>query len=723
MRQIIISANKPAKVAEVPSPAPGPGCVLVRTAFGAVSVGTERAAAATGKSSLVEKMRARPDRVRQVIGMARRDGVLETYRRVSDVLDRWNATGYSSAGIVAALGEGVAEFKVGDRVACGGGGYASHAEYVVIPRRLLVRLPDTVEMDEAAFTTIGAIAMQGVRQAGLETCSNAAVIGLGIIGQLVCQIASASGAIVTAVDLVPGRVELAKSLGARAVILAGEGGEIEKALSITGGRGYDAVILAASTASSDPARMASAIARDRGRLVVVGDVGLNLDRQSMYEKELELRLSRSYGPGRYDDSYEEEGRDYPYGYVRWTEQRNMESFLALLVSQRIRVKPLITHRFTIDEAEKAYEVVVKPQGDPPIGILLEYPQFAGQPPPSQRMSLVVAAGRPSVAVSRPGIGFVGAGSYARSMLLPALRGLPIVPIGIVASDGIATAQLGKKYGFEFAGTDVAELLSDERVSAIFVATRHASHAGLVIKALEAGKAVFVEKPLATTVESLEKICTVQRRTNGAVMLGFNRRFAPYTTRIRAFFGEGHGPLVLSMRVNAGALHKHWSQSASEGGRIIGEACHFVDFLAFLAGGNVKSVYARSVPAQGECLEENICATLEFTNGSIATLNYNAVGDAGVSKEYLEVFGDGKAAILDDFCSLRLADHGHVISVRGRQDKGHSDEVRLFIKSICAGNPLPIPFAEAVSATLATFALLESCRTGEPVAVVPAGVDG
>lgn len=722
MRQIVISAKAPARVIDVPCPTPGPGRVLVRTAFGAVSVGTERAAAATGCKSLVEKMRARPDRVRQVIAMARRDGVLETFRRVSDVLERWNATGYSSAGIVTALGADVPELRIGDRVACGGGGYASHAEFVVIPRRLLVRLPAAVGMDEAAFATIGAIAMQGVRQAAPEPCSNVAVLGLGIIGQLVCQIASASGAVVTGIDLVPARIELAKSLGASATILAGQGDEIEKALSITNGRGYDVVILAASTASSDPARMAAAMARDRGRLVVVGDVGLNLDRQVMYEKELELRLSRSYGPGRYDESYEEEGRDYPCAYVRWTEQRNMESFLALIASRRIQIKPLITHRFTIDEAEKAYEVVVKPQGDSPIGILLEYPQSVEASTSSPQLPLVVAAVRQTVAVSRPGIGFVGAGSYARSMLFPALRGLPVAPIGIVAADGIAATQLGKKYGFEFAGTDVTQLLSDNRVAAIFVATRHASHAALVIKALEAGKTVFVEKPLAVTVESLAELCAVQRRTRGAVMLGFNRRFAPLTGRIRAFFGTGHGPLVLSMRVNAGAMHKHWSQSVSEGGRIVGEACHFVDFLGFLAGSPLKSVYACSVPVQGENLEENICVTLAFANGSIATLNYNAIGDAGVSKEYLEVFGDGKAAILDDFCSLRLANHGKVEYVRGRQDKGHAEEVRRFIRSVCDGSPLPIPFAEAVTATQATFALLESCRTGEPVAIVPAEVD-
>ncbi|MFA7159776.1 MAG: bi-domain-containing oxidoreductase [Kiritimatiellia bacterium] len=667
-------------------------------------------------------MRAHPDRVRQVIDMAHRDGVLKTYRRVSDVLARWNATGYSSAGIVAALGADVPELQVGDRVACGGGGYASHAEFVVIPRRLLVRMPAAVGMDEAAFATIGAIAMQGVRQAAPEPCSSVAVIGLGIVGQLVSQIASASGAMVTGIDLVPGRVELAKSLGASATILAGQGGEIEKALSITSGRGYDAVILAASAASSDPARMAAAMARDRGRLVVVGDVGLNLDRQVMYEKELELRLSRSYGPGRYDESYEEEGRDYPYAYVRWTEQRNMESFLALIASRRIQIKPLITHRFTIDEAEKAYEVIVKPQDEPPIGILLEYPQSAEVSVPSQRMPLAVAYSRQSAAVSRPGIGFVGAGSYARSILLPALRGLPAIPIGIVATDGIATTQLGQKFGFEFAGTDVTQLLSDKRVAAIFVATRHSSHAALVTKALEAGKAIFVEKPLAITVESLAELCAVQRRTKGAVMVGFNRRFAPLTDRIKAFFGAGHGPLVLSMRVNAGAMHKHWSQSVSEGGRIIGEVCHFVDFLSFLAEAPLKSVYASSVPVQGENLEENICATLAFSDGSIATLNYNAVGDDRVSKEYLEVFGDGKVAILDDFCSLRLADHGKVENMRGRQDKGHTEEVRRFIRSICDGRPLPIPFAEAVTATLATFALLESCRSREPVAIVPAGVD-
>lgn len=715
MRQIVLSAKAPASVVEVPSPALKSGRVLVRTAFGAVSVGTERVAASHGHTSLVEKMRSHPDRVRQVIDMAQKNGWYKTYCQVTEVLNRWNATGYSCSGVVAALGADVSELHVGDPVACGGAG-ASHAEYGVIPLRLLVRVPAAVPLDEAAFTTIGAIAMQGVRQGEISTCSNVAVIGLGIVGQLACQIATASGALVTAIDLRPARVDLAKHLGAHGGIVCGQGDEAEKANTITGGRGYDVILLTAATASSNPARMAAMIARDRGRLVVVGDVGLNLDRQVMYDKELDLRLSRSYGPGRYDSTYEEQGQDYPYGYVRWTEQRNMDSFLALLALRRIQVKPLITHRFTVDEAEKAYNIVVNPQGEPPVGIVLEYPQSGVAP--SRVCPLRVASERPAARRGKLGIGFVGVGSFARSALLPALRGAPVEPVGIVSSTGVAPVQLGKKYGFAFAGTDVDALLSDARIAALFLITRHDSHAKLAIRGLEAGKAVYVEKPLATNLDDLRAVCEAQRKTNGTVMVGFNRRFAPFVQRIRSFFGDGHGPLVLSMRVNAGAIQRHWSLDVAEGGRIVGEGCHFIDLLSYIVGAPVKSVYARSAPVLGERLEENICATLEFAGGSVATLNYNAVGSPSVPKEYLEGFGDGKAAILDDFRRLQLAGHGREEKISCRQDKGHAEEIRQFVTSILEGRQCPVPFGDAVMTTLATFALVDSCRTGEPVAVVP-----
>ncbi len=714
MKQIVISARSPAKTVEVPAPSVGRGSVLVRTSFGAVSVGTERAAAVHGQTGWLAKMRARPDKVRQVIDLALKHGVRDTLERVAEVLDRWNATGYSCAGTVVAVGADVPEFRVGDHVACAGGGFATHAEYCVVPRRLLARVPDTLALEHAAFATIGAIAMQGVRQGAIEPGARVAVIGLGIVGQIAAQLATAAGGFVTAIDLRPERVALAEKLGASSGIVLGGTDASERGRQLTGGRGFDVVLLTAATASSEPARLATGLARDRGRLVVVGDVGLDLDRQLMYEKELELRLSRSYGPGRHDESYELQGHDYPYGYVRWTEQRNLESVLALAAARRLDLGALVTHRFTIDEAEAAYTTIVQAQGHPPIGVVLEYPAPAQDAPPAQTVSLTAAP----AASDRKGTGvaLIGAGSFARSVLLPAFKATAWTPVAIASSTGVGPVQLGRKYGFAYATTDIEAVLRDERVQAVAIATRHSSHAALVTRALRAGKDVFVEKPLAVDLEGLRSVCTAQAESGRRVLVGFNRRFAPLIVRLRAFFGERHGPLVMSMRVNAGPLAQHWSQAAAEGGRIIGEGCHFVDLLTFLAGAPVQSVFAEAVRGPAGAPEENLCATLRFTDGSVATLNYNALGDTALPKEQLEVFGDGKAAALDDFTSLRLVARGASKVHRTKQDKGHHDEIAAFMRALADGSPAPIPFADAVRTTLVTFALLESCRSGRPVEI-------
>lgn len=712
MRQIVISAKSPARVVEVPMPALARGAVLVRTAFGAVSVGTERAAARHGHTGWLGKIRAHPDKVRQVLGMVRKDGLRDTLDRVADVLERWNATGYSCAGTVEAVGKDVTEFQVGDRVACGGGGFATHAEYCVVPHRLLARVPGDLGLPEAAFATIGAIAMQGIRQAQIEPCAQVAVIGLGIVGQLACQLATAAGGLVTAVDLMPSRVDLARQLGAVAGIALRDEPVPERARQISGGRGYDVVIIAAATASSDPARLACTLARDRGRIVVVGDVGLELDRQIMYEKELDLRLSRSYGPGRYDESYEIDGHDYPYAYVRWTEQRNIESVLALAALKRIRIDPLISHRFDIGEAEQAYTSIVQPGANPPLGVVLAYPASPAVEAPSRTLTLATEAGPAEPGAA--GIALVGVGGFSRSVLLPALRRTRWTPVAIISSTGPGPVQLGRKYGFAVAGTDVQVALDDPRVRAVCIANRHRAHATLVIRALRAGKAVFVEKPLATNWEELQAVCEAQAETKGLVMVGFNRRFAPFIQEIRKFFGAKHGPLVMSMRVNAGAQAGHWSQTSAEGGRIVGEGCHFVDLLGYLAGAPFQSVHARSAPLVAGQLEENIVATLSFADGSVATLNYNAVGDPALPKEHLEIFGDGRAVVLEDFKRLSLLSGGSRREVTAKQNKGHGEEIRCLVEALCEGGTSPVPFAEAAQATAATLAIVESCRTGRVI---------
>lgn len=713
MRQIVISAKSSARTVEVPAPGLSRGNVLVRILAGAVSVGTERVAASHGHTGWLAKIRAHPEKVWQVLEMARRNGIRDTLERVAEVLERWNATGYSCAGEVVAVADDVAEFRVGDQVACGGGGFASHAEYCLVPRRLLAKVPAGLALEEAAFATIGAIALQGVRQAEIEPCARVAVIGLGIVGQLACQLATAAGGFVTAIDLQPGRVALARQLGASAGFSLQTDPAVELGFQLTDGRGFDVVILTAATASSEPAKLATTLARDRGRIVVVGDVGLNLDRQAMYEKELDLRLSRSYGPGRYDETYEVRGHDYPFSYVRWTEQRNIASVLELAGAGRIRIAPLISHRFGIDEAEQAYMSIVQPGAVPPVGVVLRYPQ-PKEPValPATSVTLSAEAGVPSS--SGTGLAVIGTGGFARSVLLPALRQTAWQPVAIVSSSGLGPTQLGRKYGFAYASTDVQAVLADSRVQAVCIANRHRGHATLAARALRAGKAVFVEKPLATTTEDLQAVCAAQAESGGFLMVGFNRRFAPLVRRLREFFGPRHGPLVLTMRVNAGAQSQHWSQSAEEGGRIIGEACHFVDLLSHLAGAPVRSVHARSLPVAASALEESLAATLSFANGSVANLCYHAVGDTGLPKEHLEVFGDGKAAVLDDFRNLVLVQGGRKTEVRSHQDKGHAEEIRQFVDALAAGRPPPVPFAESVATTLATFVLLESCRRGEAI---------
>lgn len=713
MRQIVISAKSSARTVAVPAPGLSKGNVLVRILAGAVSVGTERVAASHGHTGWLAKIRAHPEKVKQVLGMVQTHGVRETLERVSEVLERWNATGYSCAGEVIAVADDVAEFRVGERVACGGGGFASHAEYCLVPRRLLAKVPSNLPSEEASFATIGAIALQGVRQAELQPCDRVAVIGLGVVGQLACQLATAAGAFVTAIDLQPERVALARQLGAVAGLIPNTDSVAELASQLTDGRGYDAVILAAATASSEPAKLATTLARDRGRLVVVGDVGLNLDRQAMYEKELDLRLSRSYGPGRYDEAYEVRGIDYPFSYVRWTEQRNIASVLELAGAGRIRIGPLISHRFSIDEAEQAYLAIVRPSAAPPVGVVLQYPAPNG-PSSLPTRSISLSADTCVAPSSGTGIALIGTGGFARSVLLPAFRRTSWQPVAIVSSTGLGPTQLGRKYGFAYASTNVSEVLADPRVQAVCIANRHRSHATLVVRSLRGGKAVFVEKPLATTREDLQAVCTAQSETGGFVMVGFNRRFAPAIVRLREFFGSRHGPLVLSMRVNAGPQPQHWSQSAEEGGRLIGEACHFVDLLAHLAGAPVQSVYARSLPVTAGALEESVIATFAFANGSVANLCYHAVGDAVVPKEYLEVFGDGKVAVLNDFRHLTLVHDGRKTEESTQQDKGHKEEIRRFIEALASAQPPPVPFAESVAATLATFALVESCRCGEAI---------
>jgi predicted dehydrogenase/threonine dehydrogenase-like Zn-dependent dehydrogenase len=707
------------KVAEVPSPNLRRQGVLVRTAASLVSAGTERMVVDFAEKNMLQKARARPDLVRQVVDKAQREGVVTTIDAVRNRLDQPLPLGYSSAGIVVAVGEEADEFRVGDRVACAGGGYAGHAELAYIPRNLAVPLADNVSFEAGAFGTLGAIALQGVRQADVVLGCNVAVIGLGLLGQLTVQLLKAAGCRVFGIDLNPARVELARTLGAdRASI---NETALADGLAMTAGRGFDAVLITADTSSSEPVALAGELARDRAIVVAVGAVGMEIPRKVYYEKELDFRLSRSYGPGRYDAEYEEKGQDYPYAYVRWTEGRNIEAFLGLIAEGKLDVGPLISHRFAIDEAERAYDVITGKAGGPFLGVVLTYDVERELP---RRVALAGPNGDGAKAAAVPGavrLGLLGAGNFANATLLPAMKeiaGLELV--GIASGSGMTARHAGDRFGFAYCATDDAELLADEKITWLAIATRHDLHARQAIAAMRAGKDVFVEKPLALSREELVEVAWAQRETGRRLMVGFNRRFAPMAEELQRFLAGHRRPLVATYRANAGNIPaNHWTQDPRiGGGRIVGEAVHFIDLLQFLTGAPVTEVYAVAATDARGAIEDEAVLTLTFGDGSVGTVVYAAGGDKAFSKERIEAIGDGRVAVLDDFRSLELVHNGKRTrrTERLRPDKGHRGEWLALVKSARAGADAPISFDQIVTTHLTAYAALESLRERRPVAV-------
>ncbi|MGD1018022.1 MAG: bi-domain-containing oxidoreductase [Verrucomicrobiia bacterium] len=676
------------KLVDVPSPALAPGCVRVRNAFSLVSAGTERATVNLAQQSLVGKARSRPDLVRRVVETVKREGLSAAVRKVQSQLDQWKALGYSCAGTIIEVGEGVAGLSVGDRVACGGQDYASHAEEVVVPQNLCAKLPEGVALEQAVFTTLGAIAMQGVRQADARLGESVAVIGLGLVGQLTVQILKAAGCVVLGIDVSAEACELATRCGCDAVATR-TSGDIERvAARLTNGFGVDAAIIAAAAPTNDPIELAAKICRERGRVVMVGVTGMELPRDLFYEKELEFKLSRSYGPGRYDPLYEEKGVDYPIGYVRWTEQRNMEAFVQLLAGKRVDVTPLITHTFAIEDASKAYELITGKTEERFVGVLLEYPKIENRgrktEPATNRSSVVH---RPSSVC----LGVIGAGNYAQGVLLPQFKANADVMLRTVCTaTGVKAEKAKEKFGFETGTTNWRDVLADKAVNAVLIATRHDLHAPIVVEALRAGKTVFCEKPLCLRGEELDEITSaIQQSGNSRLMVGFNRRFAPFAARARGLTG----PLVMRYRVSVQPLPAdHWvNDSQTGGGRILGEVCHFVDFLRFTARSRVVSVFAQGFGG------ENVQVALRFADGSVGSIDYFNVADAALKKERVEMFAGGRHVIEDDF-----------------REKGQAEEVRQFVHAVKSGGPMPIPLEEIVDSTRATLAVLESIRTGRSI---------
>ena len=720
MKQVLQSARTGAiEVAEVPAPRTLPGCVLVRVAASVVSAGTERASSEFASKSLLQKAQARPDLVRDVLSKVRRDGILSAVSAVRSRLDQPAAIGYSSSGSVIEIGKGITDLQPGDRVACAGAGFAVHAEFACVPRMLVAKIPSAdVDFESAAFTTLGAVAIHGVRTADVRLGDVVAVIGLGLLGQLTVQILKAAGCRVLGMDIAPDRAQLAAKMGALAVSTS-EDEFRDLCLQHSSSHGVDRVLITAETASSGPVNLASAVARDRGIVVAVGTVGMELQRKLYYEKELDFRISRSYGPGRYDSAFEQKGRDYPIGHVRWTETRNMEAFLQLLADGKLNLTPLVTHRFPITDAVAAYDLITGKAAEPYLGVLIEYSGWCAERTPPSRLELVPRTFH-SIESSRVRVGLLGAGNFARSVLIPAIRrdaGSDL--IGLCASSGARSRSLADKFGFAFSTTDEEEILSDPSVNTVVIATRHHLHATQVIRALESGKHVFCEKPLCLTEGELDEIHDIHFRCDGKLMVGFNRRFAAMSVRMKAFLDQTRGPFVLHYRVNAGPLpNDHWINDPEQGGgRILGEMCHFVDLLSFLSGAMPIAVNAQGLSLPGG---QDAVASIEFENGSLGTISYLCNGDRAFSKERIEAFGSGGVAVLDDFRRLELVRHGEAQVYRSwlRQDKGHTAEWWAFSECIRNGGPGPIPFEQITASTLATIRIDESLRSGRAMRISP-----
>jgi predicted dehydrogenase/threonine dehydrogenase-like Zn-dependent dehydrogenase len=660
--------------------------------------------------------------VREVVGKVRREGLFSAVQAIRSRLDQPLALGYSSAGRVVGIGEGITDIRVGDRVACAGAGYAVHAELACVPRLLVAKLPEPspVTFDEAAFATLGSIALHGIRTADVKLGDTVAVIGLGLLGQLTVQILKAAGCHVLGMDIAPNRAELASRLGADATAaLPSEFRDL--CYMRSRGTGVDAVLITAETQSSDPVNLAAEIARDRGIVVAVGMVGMDIERRLYYEKELDFRVSRSYGPGRYDAAYEQKGHDYPIGYVRWTETRNMEAFLELLTDGKLDLKSLITHRFSIERALSAYDLITGKTGEQFLGVLIIYPE---QPNQSQVLELT-RRGRSSRSATPVTIGLLGAGSFAVSTLLPAIKQASGVEfVGVCNATGIRSRHAAEKFGFQYCTTDEQEILSDARISTVVIATRHHLHARQVVKALNAGKHVFCEKPLCLSEEELADVVRSYSRSAQTqepfLMVGFNRRFAPMTRKMKAFLSEIHEPLAMHYRVNAGYLPlDHWVHDPKQGGgRILGEVCHFIDFLMYLADSPPLEVQASSLSNSGRYSGENVVVSLRFANGSQGTIDYLANGDKSFSKERVEVFGGGAVAVLEDFRRLELVRHGkkQAMHARWRQDKGHRGECEALASAIREGQAAPIPFDQIVGATLAALRIQDSLALGHSMSV-------
>jgi predicted dehydrogenase/threonine dehydrogenase-like Zn-dependent dehydrogenase len=705
-------------VLDVPAPVCRPGGVLVQSLFSLISTGTEMMKLTEAKMSMVGKARARPDQVRKVLDSVTQQGAVSTYKKVMNRLDSYTPLGYSLCGVVVEVGRGAEEFKVGQLVAAAGNEHALHAEYNWVPVNLCVPVPAGVAPEHAAFATVGAIAMQGVRRAEVQLGESACVIGLGLVGQLVVRLLVAAGVRVVGLDMIEERCRLAEKAGAVLCAAPTDDGlvAVEQALAeITDGRGADHILLAAGGASNGPVEVAARLARDRARVVDIGKTKLDLPWNAYYDKELDVRFSRSYGPGRYDERYELDGIDYPAGYVRWTERRNLACFLDLIAHQDLEVDSLVSGVFPLERASQVYADLASGSMSG-VGVLLEYPaRPAGTERPAASRVMPAGQAAKGTGAGKLAVGFIGAGNYASSMLLPHLAKLDTVQLTHVATTrSLSAVNAQRRFGFTSASTTAAAVLDDASLDAIFIVTRHDSHADLVCRALSTGKAVFVEKPLALTRDELELIIeTIASTGNDRLMVGFNRRFAPMLGELKAKFAQPDAaPVVARYLVNAGRLDSDsWYRNEElAGSRFVGEGGHFIDTLSWWAGSMPAEAYAVPGPEH-----DDLQATLRFENGATGTITYVTGGNARYPKETLDAAAGGRNARLDNFRQATVwAGRSRTgMRSRGGQDKGQRHQVERFVEACRTGSPMPISIESLVATTRATIAVAESLVSGRP----------
>lgn len=713
MRQLVQDLKKgKMELLEVSYPILKKGHVLVKNHYSAISAGTEGKTVSDARLGYIQKAQARKKEVMQVVDMAKKQGLVDTYKLVMNKLEAPSSLGYSCAGEIIGIGDGVEGFEIGDYVACGGAG-ANHSEVVVIPKNLCVKVPKTVNLKYGAITTIAAIAMQGVRQANISIGENVAVIGLGLIGQLTCQFIEAAGGTAIGIEILNSKLELAKKCGIKHLLNSINDNVIASITNLTNGILADSVIITAATDSQSPFNLAGDIVRKKGNVVIVGGVptDINPNRDVFYKKEVDIRISTSYGPGRYDSVYEDKGIDYPVGHVRWTENRNMQSYIKLLEQDKLTVEPLITHNFDFDQAAQAYDMIVNKNQDY-TGIVLKY--NVGR---AHKREIFFDKNKKSTYSEKVNLGLVGAGSFAQNILLPRIDKKQNF-VGVATGKGNASRYVAEKYKFEYSTDDPQKLFNDEKINTLFVITRHDSHAKYVLEGIQKNKHVFVEKPLALTMTELKEIDkAVKKGTySSKLLVGYNRRFAPHIEKIKAQLDDSH-PKSVIYRVNAGYVPpQDWSQDPEVGGgRIIGEGCHFIDLVTFLCGSKVTKVYAQAMKDVHNT-NDTVSINLSFENGSVGSVNYFANGGKSLQKEYIEVYSNGTTYIVDDFKELQVHGKSKKKHKLNKQDKGHTKEISDFVNSILNNNPSPISYEDLYQSSLITFKCLESVKSGQSIII-------